>query len=231
MKNTRKSGKKKSTGGILRKYPWNSFPVVLLAAAVLISSVCIKSSLDNKAQFTELAASLQEEKVLVRKMIADHEELLNSHRELEEQQNRTPEAIPYFIPVETITEVPVYIEKEKIVSQEFRIFKDEAELAGWLDEHCLPLVLAADANGSIDFRNPRMSTQYDCDDYSETLQKKALEQGYLMSQQLVLNGRLFGVRVSQNTSPHMGNLAVAGEDIYYVESIPPHKIVKIVSRD
>ncbi|MEE8419038.1 MAG: hypothetical protein V3S02_02890 [Dehalococcoidales bacterium] len=133
--------------------------------------------------------------------------------------------------VEIIKEVTVIVEVEKKLAYEFREFEDLAELTDWLEKNRLPTVIVADSSGSANLLNPESSGSYDCDDYAEDLQRKALKQGLLMSQQLVLNGRVYGVRVSSITEPHMGNLAIAGNDIYYIESLPPHDVVKIVSRD
>lgn len=128
-------------------------------------------------------------------------------------------------------EVPVIAEMEKNVPQKFREFKDLAELTEWLEKNGLPIRLIAGEDGRIDLVNPKSTSQYDCDDYAEDLQKRALEQGFLMSQQLIINGKLYGVKVSEYTEPHMGNLTVIGNDIYYIESMPPHKVVRITSRD
>jgi len=130
-----------------------------------------------------------------------------------------------------ITEAPVNAEAEKKVTQEFREFKDLAELTEWLEENRLPIRIIAGEDGTIDLVNPKSTSQYDCDDYAEDLQKRALEQGFLMSQQLIINGKIYGRKVSEYTEPHMGNLTVIGNDIYYIESMPPHKVVRITSRD
>jgi len=151
--------------------------------------------------------------------------------ELDELQTKSPEIITIEVPAEIIEEVPVIVEVEKEVSRKFREFEDLVELIGWLKENSLPIRLIAGEDGKIDLANPKLTSRYDCDDYAEALQRKALEQGFLMSQQLVLNGQVYGVKVSKYTEPHMGNLTVVGNDIYYIESIPPHSVVRITSRD
>ena len=130
-----------------------------------------------------------------------------------------------------ITEAPVNAEAEKKVTQQFREFEDLAELTEWLEKNRLPIRIIAGEDGRIDLVNPTSTSQYDCDDYAEALQRKALEQGYLMSQQLIINGKVYGVKVSEYTEPHMGNLTTIGNNIYYIESMPPHKVVRITSRD
>ncbi len=150
---------------------------------------------------------------------------------LHESQTNSPEIITIEVPAEMMTEVPVIVEVENEVSRKFREFEDLAELTEWLEKNSLPIRLIAGEDGRIDLLNYKSTSQYDCDDYAEALQRKALEQGFLMSQQLVLNGQVYGVKVSKYTGPHMGNLAVIGNNIYYIESIPPHSVVIITSRD
>ena len=151
--------------------------------------------------------------------------------ELDELRTKSPEIVTIEVPVEIIKEVPVIVEVEKKVPQKFREFEDLAELTEWLEKNSLPIVLIAAKDGRIDLINPRSTSQYDCDDYAEALQRKALEQGFLMSQQLIIKGQIYGVKVSEYTEPHMGNLTVIGNDIYYIESMPPHNVVRITSRD
>ena len=150
---------------------------------------------------------------------------------LDELQTNSPEIITIGVPAEMMMEGPVIVEVENEVSRTFREFKDLAELTEWLKNNSLPIRLIAGEDGRIDLVNPRSTSQYDCDDYAEALQRKALEQGLLMSQQLVLNGQVYGVNVSEYAEPHMGNLTVIGNNIYYIESIPPHSVVRITSRD
>ncbi len=133
--------------------------------------------------------------------------------------------------IDIVKEVPVTAEVEKKVVSEFRVFENVMELERWLEENRLPIVATTNKSDYISLVNSDASDRYDCDDYAEDLQRKALQQGFLMSQQLVIDGRVYGVQVSTNPRGHMGNLAIAGDYIYYVNSTPPHKIVKIVSRD
>jgi len=51
------------------------------------------------------------------------------------------------------------------------------------------------------------SNKYDCDDYALELQKRALEDGFLMSATIIEKGDQL----------HMINLAVIGNDVYYIE--------------
>lgn len=204
-----------------------SFLNVLISVTVVVLLLCVKMVHDNRTNLKELESSLDNERALVSQLIYGYEELASLRHEVAELKSMTPE----FIPVVYKVFEEVYIKTEKIVPPDFRVFNSEEELVQWLDSECLPIRIVAGSTGTVNLMTPGATPQYDCDDYAEALQKKALEQGYLMSQQLVANGSLFGVRVTQWTEPHMGNLTMVGDDIYYVESIPPHKVVRIVSRD
>lgn len=179
----------------------------------------------------ELTAATTKVEMQYQQALEYHDRWIETQAELDELQTKPPEIIPIEVPVEIIKEVPVIVEVEKKVTRKFREFEDLTELKGWLEENMLPIVLIAGKDGSVDFLKPKSTSQYDCDDYAEDLQRKALEQGFLMSQQLILNGKIFGVKVSEITEPHMGNLTVIGNDIYYIESIPSHSVARITGRD
>jgi len=179
----------------------------------------------------ELTAMTAQSEMQYQQTLEYYDRLIETQAELDELQNKPPEIIPIEVPVEIIKEVPVIVEVEKKSSPKFREFEDLTELKGWLEENALPIVLIAGKDGKVDFRNSKSTSQYDCDDYAEDLQRKALEQGFLMSQHLILKGKIFGVKVTKITEPHMGNLTIIGNDIYYIESIPPHSIARITGRD
>ncbi len=179
----------------------------------------------------DLQIKLQESRDALSKMTQygsdTHAELLKTRDALSEI-TRTP---PTQMPVEIIREVTVYVETEKEAPQELREFESLMELNGWLEKNTLSKVLITNSSGKVDLVNRKSTPQYDCDDYAENLQRRALEQGFLMSQQLLEDGKIYGVKVSEATEGHMGNLTTIGNDIFYIESIPPHNVVKIVSRD
>lgn len=171
----------------------------------------------------ELTAMTAQSEMQYQQTLEYYDRLIETQAELDELQSKPPEIISI--------EVPVIVEVEKKSSPKFREFEDLTELKGWLEENTLPIVLIAGKDGKVDFRNSKSTSQYDCDDYAEDLQRKALEQGFLMSQHLLLKGKIFGVKVTKITEPHMGNLTVIGNDIYYIESLPPHSVARIVGRD
>jgi len=122
------------------------------------------------------------------------------------------------VPVETLIEVPI----------ELREFESLGELEGWLDENIGPIVFIGSTNLSSPLSDPR----FDCDDYAERLQKRALNNGYYMSLQLVEDGHIFGIEVLDMPEAHMGCLTMIGNDIYYIEPLPPNKaIIRVASRD
>jgi len=209
----------------------NKIMVAALLIAGLATGFCFGAGAIQETKAAELTAMAAQVETQCQQALRYHDRLIETQAELDELKAEPPKIIPLEVPVEIIKEVPVIVEVEKKSPQKFGEFEDLAELKGWLKENSLPIVLIAGKDGTVDFLNPKSTGQYDCDDYAEDLQRKALEQGFLMSQQLILNGKIFGVKVSEITGPHMGNLTVIGNDIYYIESIPPHSLARITGRD
>lgn len=83
-------------------------------------------------------------------------------------------------------------------------FASLEELRGWLakDDIDKYVYLFCDDDGVA-----RLSGRYDCDDYALELQYRAAVSGFLLSA-TIINGPV---------GPHMINMAVIGNDIYYVE--------------
>jgi DNA-binding response OmpR family regulator len=91
---------------------------------------------------------------------------------------------------------------EKPIKQ--REFASLEELKKWLAEKSVTksIFFFVTSNGT-----QASSNKYDCDDYALDLQKRALEDGYLMSASVIeKQGQL-----------HMINLATIGNDVYYIE--------------
>ncbi|MDP3879114.1 MAG: hypothetical protein Q8Q07_02250 [Dehalococcoidales bacterium] len=124
---------------------------------------------------------------------------------------------------------PVLIEdavsKEAPIPQRFREFESVEELEAWLYfVDLMPVkLIASEGILSID--------RLDCDEWAISLQLNALEQGLLVSTQLIENGNIFGTNVGDFTDPHLGNLTIIGNEIYYIGSIPPYDVVKVAERD
>ena len=108
-------------------------------------------------------------------------------------------------------------------------FESLTELESWIKEN-KTLYLAPDENGVLTLVNHIPTDKDDCDDQALGFQQKALGAGYVISVHLVENGRIFGVKVTEFTENHMGNLAVIGNDVYYIEPTSG-EITFIVTRD
>lgn len=86
----------------------------------------------------------------------------------------------------------------------------------------------------LDFRVLMPSTAYtvDCDDYSERLQRLALQQGYPVSEAMAKNHLYAGVWVTKINGLHAGNLVMIGNDYYWVEPQPDmFNIKQLFERD
>ncbi|MFC1929181.1 hypothetical protein ACFLXK_06295, partial [Chloroflexota bacterium] len=83
-------------------------------------------------------------------------------------------------------------------------FASLEELKKWLAEKSVTksIFFFVTSNGT-----QASSNKYDCDDYALDLQKRALEDGYLMSTSII----------EKQGQQHMINLATIGNDVYYIE--------------
>lgn len=139
--------------------------------------------------------------------------------------------VPVVNTTNTTIEKPVFIDREvevfveKVVTEfvevpvypSCREFSTLAELASWLDVNMAVLWPVE---------------EFDCDDYAERLQIRAASDGYLLSCHLVENGKIYGIRVSDDTGPHMGNMAIVQNDVFFIEPQPGiFRIIKICVRD
>ena len=98
-----------------------------------------------------------------------------------------------------------------------RNFESLEVLQSWLNVNG-GVVYVIPMNGVVDFSNPDDSN--DCDDQAKRLQDKAINDGYNLSLQVVdSDGFLMGKQVNKGGLPHMGNLAIIGNNIYYVDGI------------
>ena len=103
--------------------------------------------------------------------------------------------------VERVREIPV----------ELRNFNDLDELKQWLAE------VAMNTN-TVFFQRP--DAPVDCDDYALDLQCKALADGYILSFQVVSRSEynaVFQGELPPGQSLHAINLAIIGNNVYYVE--------------
>jgi len=114
--------------------------------------------------------------------------------------------------IKTITqEVPVVKEVVKEVPIKPRYFESEEELRNWVENnHGLINV------GSVS--RTKQDPQNDCDDQADRWQKRALEDGYLVSVCPVLNGKVFNTQVGTQKY-HVGLWTSIGNNYYYWEPV------------
>jgi hypothetical protein len=137
-------------------------------------------------------------------------------------KNRPPQIETIVREVEVVKEIPVEVEVEKIVYRQhtgWREFENLAEFSDWVKDKLERLWVVGDKLA-------------DCDDFAIRLQREGYKDGYLISSQLVWNGKLFDKNVSNFKKPHMGNLIIIGNRIYFVEPQPDYfRIVFVANRD
>ncbi len=125
--------------------------------------------------------------------------------------------VPEYHEETTIKEVEV--DKPVYVNNNWREFDSSAVLMAWAEEHLTTLWIVGNQAA-------------DCDDYASRLQLEAFKDGYILSVQLVENGRLSGKNVSNFLELHMGNLAMIGNTIYFIEPQPKYfRVVYVCDRD
>ena len=98
----------------------------------------------------------------------------------------------------------------KTVPVELRNFKDLEELERWL----------RDRNNTTTVRFQQTDSIMDCDDYALEMQRKALEDGYIVSFEIIgasEYNQLFSYTLPPGQSLHAINLAIIGNSVYYIE--------------
>lgn len=97
-----------------------------------------------------------------------------------------------------------------------REFASREELEDWVSRNST-IHVSFDSKGTLDLTRLKPDSQFDCDDYAREFQRKAARDGYYLSVQLVRDGKLFNRQVTNSYELHMGNLALIGNDVWYVE--------------
>ncbi len=102
-----------------------------------------------------------------------------------------------------------------------REFSGEAELADWAQRTVARFKEQDKTSPPI---APKLvpTSLWDCDDYSERIQRQALNDGYLVSMQLITKGTLLGAKVTNYVEDHMGNITIIGNWVYYIEPMDGH---------
>ncbi len=120
---------------------------------------------------------------------------------------------------------PVVVEEQAI--EELVEFPSKEAFEQWRDRHLL-----VEINGKqYRLPTPQYSPDYDCDDIAEGWQRRALEDGYLISIQVIRWGRLMGKRVSKSKGRHAGIFLFIGNDSYYQDTLYPYKLTFLGERD
>jgi hypothetical protein len=100
-------------------------------------------------------------------------------------------------------------------------FSSQEELAAWAKNTVTAFQQADKINPPV-YPKLVVTSVWDCDDYSERLQRKAISDGYLVSMQLITNGSLLGARVTNYVGDHMANITIIGNNMYYIEPMDGH---------
>jgi hypothetical protein len=103
-----------------------------------------------------------------------------------------------------------YIDVIRRVKTELKNFTTLNELEDWL--------VTTYKQATIHFQ--QTDTAFDCDDYAFEMQQKALEDGYIMSFEIISiseYNELFAIPLSETDSLHAINLAIIGNSVFYIE--------------
>jgi len=123
-------------------------------------------------------------------------------------------------PVYEVIEIPIVEEVIKWRNIHPKQFESLEQFIEWYEDQGFTVLF------------PSGAYTVDCDDYAELVQRKALEQGYAISQALTLNGNYYGTRVNENAGGHVGNIVLIDNTYYYFEPNPEKfYIEKIIERD
>jgi len=112
---------------------------------------------------------------------------------------------------EVIREVPVEVIKE--VPIEARYFTTVSELEEWIENnHGLINMIHIEFNKHDDYN--------DCEDQADRWQRRALDDGYIVSVCPVFNGRVFNTKLFETDYPyHVGLWTSIGNYYYYWEPV------------
>ena len=120
---------------------------------------------------------------------------------------------------EQITVKEVEVDKPVYVNNKWREFESPVVLMSWTKEHLANLWIVGNQIA-------------DCDDYASRLQLEAFKDGYLLSVQLIMDGMLYDKNISNYFEAHMGNLAMIGNEIYFIEPQADFfRVVYVCDRD
>jgi hypothetical protein len=106
----------------------------------------------------------------------------------------------------------------------YRDWDNVEQLQYWVDRHVTFLIIVGD-DGVASFDNFQRTTimgldvnTSDCDEYARKVQELAIKDGYYLPIALTdVDGNVGPVKV--NSQYHMGNLAIIGNDMYFVDPL------------
>lgn len=117
-------------------------------------------------------------------------------------------------------QVTTFVEKVNEVIKIPREFVSIEEAQSWLDNNHLPIVLVFNEDGELEFNNPQSDNRFNCNDYTQRLQRKAIADGFLVTYCLVLDGHVCGVHITDILGGHVGLLTRIQDSYYYIEATP-----------
>ena len=134
-----------------------------------------------------------------------------------------------YTPVEKVIETVVYKPVEKIVYEQVEkpvvkeveiertltYFENMGDLEQWLDG-----VNLVQIGFNVIDQNNNNITKFDCDDYARSLQDKALQDGYIISFEVIRASEynsMFKEKKLPAGAIHAVNSAIVGNEVYYIE--------------
>jgi len=176
---------------------------------------------------------------LVFLMYQQEQVIENQRQDIQGLLNREPSVVIEYVqlPPEVVVETiyidkPVYKVVEKVIIEE-----KEVEVIIYRNIYARKWESVEQFEqwyGDLDFRVLLPSSVYtvDCDDYSERLQRLALQQGYPVSEAMAKNRLYAGVWVTKAPGIHAGCMVLIGNDYYWVEPQPDmFNIKRLFERD
>jgi len=184
-----------------------------MGTVLLVIILCLLPIVFAFAYYEQVSTSVVEADIIYRDII--HEKVVEVPVEVIKYRDIVQE-VP--VEIEVAVEVPVEVEKVVYKHRDYRNFESLSEFTEWADGKIAVYIVTG--------------KEIDCDDYAMRLQRLAADDGYLISCQIVYNGKVYNQIVSDSKTLHMGNLIVVSNNIYYVEPQPiDYRIVRLCYLD
>lgn len=200
----------------------------IIFAAVVITAICIVGGIKTANSYLEAqSVHIQSLHQTIRSQVLNSKALWDYNRELIAYY----ESLPPEVVVETVyVDRPVEKIVEKVVEKEVQV-----EVIKWENIYARQwesLDQFKQWYEDLDFRLLLPSPYYvmDCDDYANRLQRLALQQGYSVSQAITRDKHYAGIKVTEFTGLHAGNLVLIDNAYYWVEPQPDIFSIKRICR-